>query len=50
MLALARETGVKLQFSHLIFVGARTWRTVDEALRLIDVLDGDVAFLESEHA
>ena len=36
MLALARETGVKLQFSHLIFVGARTWRTVDEALRLID--------------
>lgn len=30
------ETGVKLQFSHLIFVGARTWRTVDEALRLID--------------
>ena len=30
MLALARETGVKLQFSHLIFVGARTWRTVDE--------------------
>ena len=34
MLALARETGVKLQFSHLIFVGARTWRTVDEALRL----------------
>ena len=45
MLALARETGVKLQFSHLIFVGARTWRTVDEALRLIDRAQRGGAFL-----
>jgi N-acyl-D-amino-acid deacylase len=36
MLDLARATGVKLQFSHLIFVGARTWRTVEAALGLID--------------
>lgn len=36
MLTLARETGVKLQFSHLIFVGARTWNTCGEALDLID--------------
>lgn len=36
MLSLARETGVSLQFSHLIFVGAKTWRTVEESLRLIE--------------
>jgi N-acyl-D-amino-acid deacylase len=35
MLRIARETGVKVQFSHLIFVGSRTWRTADEALELI---------------
>jgi N-acyl-D-amino-acid deacylase len=27
---------VKVQFSHLIFVGSRTWSTVDEALELIN--------------
>jgi N-acyl-D-amino-acid deacylase len=32
MIRIARETGVKVQFSHLIFVGSRTWRTADEAL------------------
>ncbi|MEM7436874.1 MAG: amidohydrolase family protein [Myxococcota bacterium] len=36
MLAVARRTGVRLQFSHLIFVGSRAWETVDEALRLFD--------------
>jgi N-acyl-D-amino-acid deacylase len=36
MLALARKTGVRLQFSHLIFFGARTWRTAAEALALFD--------------
>ena len=36
MLALARKTGVRLQFSHLIFFGARTWRTAPEALALFD--------------
>lgn len=35
MLKIARETGVKVQFSHLIFVGSRTWNTSDEALELI---------------
>jgi N-acyl-D-amino-acid deacylase len=36
MLDLARSTGVRLQFSHLIFFGARTWRTAPEALALFD--------------
>jgi len=35
MLALARETGVRLQFSHLIYVGESSWKTVDESLALI---------------
>ncbi len=35
MIQIARETGVKVQFSHLIFVGSKTWRTVDEALDII---------------
>ena len=35
MIRLARETGVKLQYSHLIFVGSRTWRTADQALEMI---------------
>jgi N-acyl-D-amino-acid deacylase len=47
MLDLARATGVRLQVSHLIFVGTRTWRTADAALALIDkaIADGvDVRF------
>ena len=36
MLNLARETGVRLQLSHLIFVGSRTWKTYEEALTLVD--------------
>lgn len=36
MLALGLETGVKLQYSHLIFVGRSTWRTMDAALARID--------------
>ncbi len=36
MLALARKTGVRVQFSHLIFFGARTWRTAPQALALFD--------------
>jgi len=35
-LGLARRTGVRLQFSHLIFVGSQTWKTVDEAIELFD--------------
>lgn len=36
MIDLARLTGVKLQFSHLLFVGESSWKTVDESLELID--------------
>ncbi|MCL6415021.1 amidohydrolase family protein [Aestuariirhabdus sp. Z084] len=47
MLDLARETGVKLQFSHLIFVGKKTWPTLHQALDKFDraIADGvDVKF------
>lgn len=47
LLDLARQTGVRLQISHLMFVGSRTWRTAETALRLIDraLSDGiDVRF------
>ncbi len=47
MLALARRTGVRLQFSHLIFVGTQAWKTLDQALGLFDeaIADGvDVKF------
>ena len=36
MLKVARETGVRMQLSHLIFVGEDTWDTCEEALELID--------------
>ena len=36
MIELTRRTGVRMQYSHLIFVGKATWRTVDESLALID--------------
>jgi N-acyl-D-amino-acid deacylase len=35
MIDLARRTGVKLQYSHLIFVGTSTWKTADKCLELI---------------
>ncbi len=35
MIQLARETDVRLQLSHLIFVGERTWETCEEAVGLI---------------
>jgi N-acyl-D-amino-acid deacylase len=41
MLNLARQTGVRLQLSHLIFVGSRTWETYTEALKLIDKAVGE---------
>jgi len=41
MLGLARSTGVRLQFSHLIFAGSRTWQTVDEAVELFDRAIGE---------
>lgn len=36
LLSVAEETGVRLQFSHLIFAGRNTWKTVDKALALFD--------------
>lgn len=36
MIEIAYNTGVKLQYSHLIFVGSSTWKTVDKCLELID--------------
>ncbi|HUJ76497.1 MAG TPA: amidohydrolase family protein, partial [bacterium] len=47
ILDLARSTGVRLQVSHLIFVGSRTWRSAETAIALIDkaIADGvDVRF------
>jgi N-acyl-D-amino-acid deacylase len=36
LLALARQAGVRLQLSHLIFVGRRTWRTHRTVLRDVE--------------
>lgn len=36
MIELTRRTGVKMQYSHLIYVGESSWKTVEESLRLID--------------
>ncbi len=36
VLDLALETGVKLQISHLIFVGSRSWKTIGKAMDMID--------------
>lgn len=47
ILGVARRGGAKLQISHLIFVGRRTWPTVEQALALVERAreDGlDVAF------
>ncbi len=36
MIQLARETGVRLQYSHFIFVGERTWNTFEESMEIVD--------------
>jgi N-acyl-D-amino-acid deacylase len=36
LIDLARVTGVKLQLSHLIFVGGKSWNTFHRALSIID--------------
>jgi len=36
LITLARATGVRLQISHLIFVGRKTWQTFHRALDMID--------------
>ncbi len=47
ILNLGRETGARIQLSHLIFVGERTWKSYEKAFELIDqaIQDGvDVKF------
>ncbi len=47
MLNLGRETNARIQLSHLIFVGERTWKSYEKAFELIDqaIQDGvDVKF------
>jgi N-acyl-D-amino-acid deacylase len=47
MATVAREAGVPLQVSHLIFVGRRSWRTVDDTIAEVERhrSDGvDIAF------
>jgi len=36
MLAIGLETGVKLQISHLIFAGRKSWPTAERAVRMIE--------------
>jgi N-acyl-D-amino-acid deacylase len=36
MIDVARRTGVRMQLSHLIFVGEKTWPTCQRALEMID--------------
>ncbi len=36
MINVAKETGVKLQYSHLLFVGTRTWKSFDKTMDIID--------------
>jgi N-acyl-D-amino-acid deacylase len=36
MLRIAERTGVRLQFSHLIFVGEKSWKSYDEAIALFN--------------
>jgi N-acyl-D-amino-acid deacylase len=36
ILDIARKTGIRLQLSHFIFVGRRTWPTADACLSMVD--------------
>ncbi|MDF2985541.1 MAG: N-acyl-D-amino-acid deacylase [Eubacterium sp.] len=47
MINIAKETGVRLQYSHLLFVGEKTWKTFDKTMAVIDkaISDGvDIKF------
>jgi len=47
MIELAERTGVKIQISHMIFAGRKTWPSCDRALEMIDQarsLGIDIAF------
>ncbi len=41
VLRLVRETDVKTVYSHLIFVGKKSWDTVDESLRLLEKINNE---------
>jgi N-acyl-D-amino-acid deacylase len=41
MLGIARKTGIKLQLSHFIFVGRRSWPTVETCLQLVEEARND---------
>jgi N-acyl-D-amino-acid deacylase len=52
MVALAEKTGVKIQISHLIFLGSKTWPSCDKALEIIDQARNrgvDIAFDSYAH-
>ncbi|HQL44681.1 MAG TPA: amidohydrolase family protein [Spirochaetota bacterium] len=36
MIDIAKQTDVRLELSHLIFVGTKTWKTCQDALQIID--------------
>lgn len=36
VVAIAKKTGAKTQYSHLIFVGKRSWDTLEESLRILE--------------
>ena len=47
MIELAEKTGIKLQISHLLFIGRESWPSCDQALEIIDKARSrgiDVAF------
>jgi N-acyl-D-amino-acid deacylase len=39
-ISLAETTGARLQLSHFIFVGRKSWATADECLRLVEAARG----------
>ncbi len=50
-LDMARRTGVKMQISHLLFVGTKTWPTAERGLQMIEeaAADLDIAFDSFPH-
>jgi len=47
VVGIARKTGARTQYSHLIFVGKRSWDTVGESLRILEETKAagyDIAF------
>lgn len=38
---LTRKTGCRFEYSHLIFVGRKSWKDVDEALEILEALERD---------